>query len=103
MDFDQYDEAYVSRLRVLLRLLHENLSQGKIAANADTTAEDVHWNFDGNLFISRQELGKALTSVVEGSFKDLYIPDYYQSLMAISVLSCTIFKPIRQVHFLGSQ
>lgn len=41
-------------------------------------AEDVHWNFDGNLIISRKEWTNALTTVVNGSFQGLYIPDFFQ-------------------------
>lgn len=76
--FNPNDPDYVGRLRLRLDSFHENLSRGNISENAMMVAPDSFWNYEGTLLINNTEWGKALRGVVEGSFKGVYIPDYYE-------------------------
>ena len=76
--FNPMDADYVARLRLRLNSFHENLSRGKISENAMMVAHDSFWNYEGTHLINNTEWGKALRGVVEGSFKGVYIPDYYE-------------------------
>lgn len=75
---DRYDEYYVSTVRKNFDAFHENLSRANYSGNGLLVAEDVHWNYDGNLIIGRDDWVTALTTVVNGSLRGLYIPDLYQ-------------------------
>jgi hypothetical protein len=75
---DRYDEYYVSTVRNNFDTFHENLSRANYSGNGLLVAEDVHWNYDGNLIIGRDDWVTALTTVVNESLRGLYIPDLYQ-------------------------
>ncbi|KAI9668428.1 MAG: hypothetical protein M1831_001182 [Alyxoria varia] len=74
--FNPYDADYISRLRPRLSSFHERLSRGDVPSN--NTSPSTHWNYDGQLLISRPEWHKALSTNINTSFKGLHIPDVYQ-------------------------
>ena len=73
-----FGESYISTVRKNLAAFHKNLSKGDIAANGPLNAPDCHWNYDGNLIISREDAVATLKFVVEGSFRGLKAVDIYQ-------------------------
>jgi len=75
---NKYDEYYISTVRKNFYTFHENLCRANYSGNGLLVAEDVHWNYDGSLIIGRDDWVTALTTVVNGSLRGLYIPDLYQ-------------------------
>ena len=76
--FNVYSPSYEAALRAKLPTFHETLTSGVIPA--DNNANDTQWNFDGQLYISRDSWRAALTAVAGpgGVFKNVGAIDKYR-------------------------
>ena len=71
-----YDSWYEDKVRSTLSQFHINLSNGKSDANGPMVSEDIEWNVNGNLLVSRESFVENLKSLI-ATFHPLDILDEY--------------------------